>query len=318
MSLLIKKAGLFSTIQDLGRSGFRRFGVNPNGVMDRESARMANLLVGNDENEAVLEMHFPADEIVFEHFGCFVVGGADFGPTLDGRPIENWRVTFANNGSELRFAKKQSGFRAYLAVEGGFSLDAWLGSSATNIPAKIGGLNGRPLITGDRIGFRSMNLSNGRFAGRAIGPSMLTANGHGRKMRIVPGPEMEMLTAESEARLLEQTFRIAPDSNRMGYRLRGEALNTLPMGEMLSAAVTFGTIQLLPDGQLVILMADHQTTGGYPRIGNVIAVDLPALAQRGPGDEITFEAVSLADAEALYYAREREFGILKLGLRTTL
>src|SRR5258708_5147520 len=143
MSILIEKAGLLATVQDLGRTGYRRFGINPNGVMDTAAARLINILLGNDEGEAVLEMHFPAPKIVFETDTVFALGGGDFAPKLDGDHIENWQCCFAEKGSSLVFSEKLLGNRAYLAVRGGFRLEDWLGSSSTNLMAEIGGIDGR-------------------------------------------------------------------------------------------------------------------------------------------------------------------------------
>ena len=153
MSLLIKKQGLLSTIQDLGRNGFRRFGINPNGAMDKTAARLINILLGNNETEAVIEMHFPAPEILFEEETMFALGGANFGAKLNDESIENWKIQFAESGSILKFSEKIFGNRSYLAVKGGFKIEKWLASASTNLTANIGGFDGRKLETGDRIEF---------------------------------------------------------------------------------------------------------------------------------------------------------------------
>src|SRR5437667_2808537 len=155
MSVLIQKAGLLTTVQDLGRNAYRRFGINPSGVMDRTAARLINILLGNDEGQAVLEMHFPAPKILLQANTIFAIGGADFSSHLDEQPVANWEIHLGIRGSVLRFAQKTSGNRAYLAIQGGFKIGDWLGSASTNLLAGIAGFKGRKLQSGDRIGFNS-------------------------------------------------------------------------------------------------------------------------------------------------------------------
>lgn len=311
MSLLIKKPGILSTIQDLGRVGSRHLGINPGGVMDRASARALNIVLGNQQTSAVLETHFPAAEVQFESETFFAIGGADFGAELDGEPVQNWGTTTAAEGSVLRFKKRLSGQRAYLAVKGGIRVDAWLGSFSTNLTAEMGGHEGRRLAAGDRIG---CDGSAGSIT-LTIGPSLQPRSGPHVTVRVVRGSEYERLTAISERDLMTEAFALTRDCDRMGYRLGGRALHLLHPCEMVSAAVSFGTIQLLPDGQMIVLMADHQTSGGYPRIGNVISADLPTLAQCGPGDEIRFEVVTIEEAERLAMSFEQELNYLRVGCR---
>jgi antagonist of KipI len=309
MTLHIRKPGLLTTVQDLGRTGYRRFGVNTNGVMDIAAARSANILLGNDENAPVLEMHFPAGEFEFVDACCFAIAGADFSAMLSGVPISNWSVHTAGKGSVLQFAARLLGARAYLAVGGGFNVNKWLGSASTNLLAGRGGFAGTQCKKSDRIPFDS---SSG-IAPRRLGPSMIPRYSRFPTVRIIAGPEFDWLTNESRDRLIRTNYSLLNSSNRMGYRLSGEPLDRIVPDEMLSSAVTFGTIQLLPDGQLIVLMADHQTTGGYPRIANVIAADLPLLAQIGPGDGVGFHIISIADAQTLSDAMERDRRMLRVG-----
>lgn len=311
MSLLIKKEGLLSTIQDSGRNNFRRFGINPNGAMDETAARLINILLGNNENEAVIEMHFPAPEIVFEEDAIFALGGADFGAKLNDEKIENWKIYFAEKDSVLKFTEKVFGNRCYLAVKGGFKIEKWLDSASTNLTAKIGGLNGEKLKTNDRIYF------NQKFKPQTsklkISNSLLPFYSRFPTVRIIEGAEFESLTAISERDFLNENFTISQNSNRMGFRLEGKPLYLLEKKELVSAAVDFGTIQLLPDGQIIILMADHQTTGGYPRLGNIISIDLPLAAQLGASDKIGFHLISIEEAEKLSFDFERDLNFLKIG-----
>lgn len=315
MSLLLQKPGILTTVQDLGRNGYRRFGVNPGGAMDRAAARLINILLGNDDNEALLEMHFPAAELLFEAKATFAVGGGDFSPKLDGDAIENWRPMAAKKGSTLRFGGKASGNRAYLAVAGGFRLENWLGSSGTNLAAQIGGIDGRKLDAGDRLGFRKKTGKNKSVDSRRISTSILPLYSRFPTVRIIAGPEVQSLDKRGRASLVNHDFSILNNSNRMGFRLSGEPISLSKPIEMISSAVGFGTIQLLPDGQMIVLMADHQTTGGYPRVAHVISHDLPLLAQLGAGDKVAFHLIEASEAEELALEFERELSFFRIGCK---
>jgi antagonist of KipI len=313
MSILIQKSGILSTIQDLGRKGYQQFGVNPNGAMDSHAVRLINILLGNDEAEAVLEMHFPAPDILFEADAIFALGGADFSAKINDKPIENWRSFSIKKNQFLNFTKKTLGSRAYLSVKGGFKIKKWLGSTSTNLLAKIGGFDGRSLTNGDRIFFNSKpKIQNLKFPYK-VSKSLIPHYNAFPVIRIIAGAEFEELTALSEQNFLKQTFTICNDSDRMGFRLQGEPLHLLNAKELVSSAVSYGTIQLLPDGQTIILMADHQTSGGYPRIAHVISTDLPVLAQLGAKDKVEFEMISLQLAEHLRLHFEKDLNLLKLG-----
>ena len=315
MSILIKKAGLLTTIQDLGRIGFKRFGINQNGVMDKTAARLINILLGNDENEAVLEMHFPAPEIFFEEPTCFAIGGADFGAKLNAKPIENWRIHFADKGSTLKFSEKKFGNRTYLAIKNGFKIENWLGSKSTNLKANIGGFHGRKLINSDRIQFNQITDSKFQIPNCRISNSIIPFYSKFPTIRLIAGAEFEFLTTQSQEKILNENFTITQNSDRMGFRLKGESLQLQTTKELVSSGVNFGTIQLLPDGQMIILMADQQTSGGYPRIANVISTDLPLLAQLGTNDKVAFHLISIEEAENLLIKFEYELNLLKTAVK---
>ena len=318
MSILFRKSGLLTTIQDLGRAGFRRFGINPNGAMDKTAVRLINILLGNDETEAAIEMHFPAPEILFEEDAVIALGGAEFGAKLNESSIENWRVFFAEKGSVLKFEKKIFGSRAYLAVQGGFQVEKWLGSASTNLTANIGGFEGRALKNGDRLHFNQRTKDKGLRTKQKISNNIIPFYSRFPTVRITAGAEFPLLTALSEQNFLKETFTISAKSDRMGFRLEGEPLYLLEQKEMLSSAVNFGTIQLLPDGQMIILMADHQTTGGYPRVGHVVEQDLPLLAQLGAGDKVGFHLIAVKEAENLQLEFERDLSFFRIGCKFAL
>ncbi len=281
--------------------------------MDRTAVRLLNILLGNAENTAVLEMHFPAAEIMFEAKCVFAVGGASFSPYLDGVAIDNWRTYAAEQGSSLRFADKVSGNRSYLAVAGGFAVEEWLGSSATNLAAKSGGFHGRRLELGDRLVIGESPAASASVM-RRISPTMIPRYSRSPTVRITRGAEYDELTSESMGVLASNTFTVTGESNRMGFRLNGEEIRLKEPHELLSSAVDYGTIQLLPSGQIVVLMADHQTTGGYPRLGHVIGSDLPVLAQLGAGDSVRFEIIEHSDAEKMYIENEQNIGVFRTGI----
>jgi antagonist of KipI len=315
MRLLIKKPGILSTVQDIGRVGWRRFGVNPNGAMDPVAARIANILVGNDDSAALVEIHFPAAEIVFEEDTIFSLCGGDLGAELDGGPLNPWRASRASAGSTLGFSQKRNGERCYLAVRGGLDVVTWLGSSSTNLNARIGGHEGRPLKAGDRLAIHERDAGESGQHLPAVSTNLLPRYSRFPTVRIIPGAEFEYLSAESRNSLLKQDFSISRSSNRMGFRLTGEPLTLAKPREFISSAVCFGTVQLLPDGQVIILMADQQTAGGYPRIAHVVSYDLPLAGQLGAGDKIALHLTDLDEAERLTVQFEKELSFLRVACK---
>ncbi len=316
MSILVERSGLLSTIQDTGRTGFRRFGINPNGAMDKTAVRLINRLLANDDAEAVLEMHFPAPILKFGEPAVFALGGADFGATLDGEVIENWRPVRVEKNQTLKFTKKTSGNRAYISVKGGFKINKWLGSASTNLVAEIGGYDGRSLTKGDKLNFNQRTTDKGQRTNYKISRHLIPPYSSRPTVRVVAGAEFEKLTALSKGEFLKQNFIIGNDSNRMGFRLTGEPLRLIDKTELVSSAVDFGTIQLLPEGQMIILMADHQTSGGYPRIAHIVSTDLPVVAQLGATDKLNFQTVSLEEAERLTLEFEKDLNLLRIGVNS--
>lgn len=309
MGLRILKAGLMDTIQDEGLYGYQHLGINPGGAMDITAMKLANALLGNDLNEAVLEMHFPAAEIMFEEACLLALGGADFGAELDAVTVPILHPVMVQKGSVLRFRNNQAGARVYLAVKGGYLVKAWLNSKSTHSKVKAGGYKGRALQKNDHLLLKQNPFDAFFMNGKPFLVLHWTVNITGfylsDAIRFVPGAEYHGLNKTSKQKLETAKFSILKQSDRMGYRLQGEVLSMQAPKEMISTAVPRGTIQLLPDGQLIILMADHQTTGGYPRIGHVITAGFAALAQMRAGEKILFQKVDLADAETLLWEQER-------------
>lgn len=308
MSLLITKHGLLDTIRDEGRYGYQHLGINPGGAMDRTAMRVANMLVGNDPAEVVIEMHFPAAEIQFEQTILIALAGADFSATINREEAPLLHPIMIQKGSTLRFGKQQKGARVYLAIQDGFVADEWLDSYSTNLKAKAGGYKGRPLQKNDRLVLKQEQqyaFLNKAHAFEILPWQAKVSDLYSKDVfRFIAGTEYELLSDALKTQLQTRSFIISRESDRMGYRLQGEALQLVTQKEMISAAVTRGTIQLLPDGQLIILMADHQTTGGYPRIGHIISADISSLAQMRPGENFSLQQVTIAEAEKIIYKQE--------------
>ncbi len=304
MSLRVIKAGILDTVQDAGRFGFRHLGINPTGAMDLYAMQMANILVGNDPHTAVIEMHFPAASFFFEQPTLIAVCGADFYPTLNADTVPASQPILVSKFGILQFEAMKKGARAYLAVKGGFQLTPWLGSMSTQLKAQAGGYKGRPLQKDDEITIDCLPEPFTKLLGKneyIVLPWKADEqwNEEDHEIRVLPGHEWELLTAASQEKFTKQEFTISTNSDRMGYRLNAKALTTHQHEEIVSSGASCGTIQLLPDGKLILLMADHQTTGGYPRVAHVITAHHPRLAQLKPGDKIHFSMTDLHTAEEM-------------------
>ena len=312
MSIVVERAGPLTTVQDLGRPGHQDEGVPVGGAMDDVALRLANLLAGNAPGAAALEATLAAPALRFARETHVAVAGADMGWAVDGTPIGNWRSAHVPAGGVLTGTHARSGCRAYVAVAGGIDVPPVLGSRATLVAAGLGGMGGRALRAGDVLAMGDApDAGPVRATGaRGVAPSARPA--YGGVVRLVAGPRLDALVPAARARLLGQPLRVSPQSDRMGVRLAlaGEPLEARTQQDVLTAGVTMGTVQLPPGGGPIILMADRQTTGGYPRLGEVATVDLPLVAQLKPGDEVRFAVLSLAEAQRLYLARERELALL--------
>ncbi|MFI5134896.1 MAG: biotin-dependent carboxyltransferase family protein [Chitinophagales bacterium] len=304
MSLRVLKQGVFDSIQDSGRYGHQHLGINPSGAMDIIAAGITNSLAGNNFDEAVIELHFPASSFLFNEDGLIALSGADFAASLNEQEIPINASIVVKKNSVLQFNKIKNGARCYLAVNGGFEITEWLNSYSTNLKAKVGGFKGRCLKKDDEMEFKkktdySSVLREKTFVLLLQKDDVASFYSSSNIIRICEGPEYYQLTDSSKQYLTSTSFSITTQSDRMGFRMTGEPLKLQTQIELVSSAVIEGTIQLFPDGQFIILMADHQTTGGYPRIANVISADIPKLSQLFPGAEINFQMVSVEEAEEL-------------------
>jgi biotin-dependent carboxylase-like uncharacterized protein len=301
MTLHIIAPGLLTTVQDLGRWGYQASGVPPAGPMDVLSHRWANRLVGNPDEAATLEVTLMGPEIELESEATLAVSGAAFSLALDEAPVPMHTRLRAGPGAHLRFGERQDGARAYIAVGGGLDTPVVLGSRATHLVSRVGGLAGRRLQAGDVL-----TVTARRSPGvRAMGRVPLSMPRGGATLRILAGPDEDRFDTLARATLVGSRYTIGSQSNRMGYRLEGPAIAGEPSGELPSDATPMGAIQVPPSGLPILLMADRGTTGGYPLIANVITADLPVAGQLAPGDWVEFALVTHQEAVRALVAQER-------------
>lgn len=304
MSIRIIKAGIADSLQDQGRFGYQQLGINPTGMMDPFAGRIVNMLVGNDPSVAVIEMFFPAATIHFEQETIIALGGADFSASINGDAIPLWHPVIVCRNSILQFHKLRSGVVSYLAIKGGLKISPWLNSYSTNIKAAAGGFKGISLQKDDVIALNQQlhlkeKLADKDFIVLSWNAGINYYDIDSGKILVLQGIEWDYLRKDSKEMFLNQPFSISRAADKMGFRLKGNNLLSDTKEELLSSPVCYGTIQLLPDGQLIILMADHQTTGGYPRVAQVITADLPKVAQMRPGNVIQFRLTDQHTAEQL-------------------
>lgn len=288
----VVQPGILTTVQDIGRAAAVASGVSPGGAMDRFAHSAANLLVDNDRSLATLECTLTGPRLHVESACVIAITGADLAPAVNGAAVPMWTSVALAAGDELAFGSRRTGARAYIAVAGGVQGDRWLGSMSTNLLCRRGGMHGRALVAGDVVsaGEPWRHPEPGRTLDVTRQPDYSE-----RVLRVIPGPHFTRLTPESRELLWRADFALNPSSNRMGYRLDGARIEA-PGEEILSFPVVAGAIQLPAGGQPILLMADHQTAGGYPVIATVVSASMPIAAQLAPGDGLTLVETTIADA----------------------
>jgi antagonist of KipI len=310
-SFTVMRPGLFTTIQDEGRWGHQADGVPVGGALDLVSHRVANALVENDRDAATLEVTVLGPELRFDVDTLIAIAGADLCAHLDGRDVPLATPIVCTPGSVLRFRERRRGTRAYVAFDGGIDVPPVLGSRATSVVCALGGIDGRALIAGDRVALgppRQPGALTRRSDERPVGVSPPSGDA---RLRVLPGPQRDFFLDEALERLCAGSFIVSPRADRMGYRLEGPRLVRVERREMISDAAFVGGIQVPPSGDPILLMADRQTTGGYPQIATVITADLPLAAQLGPGDRVEFEMCTRREALAALAAQEGRPGALR-------
>ncbi len=308
----IIRPGLMTLVEDKGRHGYQQFGVPVSGVMDSYSHRLANILVGNDQYQAVLEVTMLGPQIEFLEQMVIAVTGGDLSPALNGTAIPMWESILVQNGDRLALQGLRTGARSYIAFSGGIDVPVVMGSKSTYTRGSIGGHQGRVLKADDilEIGDPTENLH--RLKGRKIPSRYIPVYPGTVEARVITGPQDDCFTSKGMDTFLSGQYVVTNECDRMGYRLDGQKIEHRQGGDIISDGIAMGAVQVPSHGQPIIMMADRQTTGGYTKIANIISVDLPKIAQAKPGDKIKFTKVTINQAHQLLRGMEDEISdILK-------
>ena len=326
MTAIVTRAGFLTSVQDLGRTGFRQFGVSTSGALDSFALRVANLLVGNDEGAAGLEITLGGLQLRFEDERIVAWCGGEFDVQIGSRALPAGHVAHLQAGDELKFGRAQIGCRCWLAISGGIDVPVVLGSRSTDLRANFGGFEGRALRDGDVVclppaGSSAFAKATADKPPPATGISSWTAPhdwaspaSRHPSLRFIRGVDWNRFNDVTLQRFTSHEFSVSPDSDRMGVRLDGPELKREDETDLISEAVAPGTIQVPPSGKPILLLGDCQTIGGYPKIAHVITVDLGIAAQLRAGDGVRFSEVSLQDAHRLLMERERDLERFRIGL----
>jgi antagonist of KipI len=300
-TILVHSAGAFTTVQDLGREGFGAMGVSPSGAADSISLRIGNRLVENPETSAGLEMTLVGGTFQFLEGAVLALAGSDFGATLGDAPVKPWTTFRAQPGQMLRVGPTGGGARCYLCVHGGIVVRTLMGSASTHVLSGLGGWQGRALRRGDVLPVGGGSV---RFRARTVAASALDRLLPRKALRVTTGPQSDSFPESSHRLLCETTYRVREESNRVGIRLDGPPIPRSSEEEMITEGVSLGAIQVPPGGCPIIVFVEQQTTGGYPKIANIISADFHRVGQLRPRDEIRFERVEMETARRLLKEQE--------------
>lgn len=300
------KPGMLTTVQDRGRFGYQKWGIPVAGAMDEYALRIANLLVGNQENEGCLEITILGPTLEFLDEGMVALTGGDLGARINGHACTSWQSFFVKKGDVLSFSGLRQGCRAYLAIAGGIDVPLFMGSKATYLRGKMGGLEGRALCAGDELKKGSLNDEQKEMAPRKVPQEYRYCFSNRIEARVVMGPQNDGFAQEGIKTFLNSEYKVTVEGDRMGYRLEGPQIQHKEGADIISDGIAIGSIQVPGHGFPIVMMADRQTTGGYTKIATVITPDLPKLAQAKPRDTIVFKAVSLEDVNDIYREYEKK------------
>jgi antagonist of KipI len=318
MKVIVERAGFLSSVQDLGRTGFRQFGVSTSGALDPFALRVANLLVGNDAAAAGLEITLGGLRLHFKDERIVAWCGGEFDVRVGAKSLLAGHAARVLAGEEVKVGRPRIGCRCWLAIAGGVDVPDVLGSRSTDLRAQFGGFEGRTLRDGDQLPLgkfrRSPTAGTERISTWTAPHDWASPAKRHPTLRFTPGVDWNRFNARTLRRLTSEAFTVSPDSDRMGVRLDGPELKRMDNVDLISEAVAPGTIQVPPSGKPILLLGDCQTIGGYPKIAHVITVDLGVAAQLRAGDHARFSEVSLADAHRLLLEREREFQRFRVGI----
>ena len=310
MALEVLEEGMLTTVQDLGRYGYQRYGVPVAGAMDSFALRAANALAGNSLGEAALEITIAGPTLRATESCLIAVTGADLSLRVNNWPLPPWMSIFVRRGWLIEFGERKIGCRAYLAVAGGIDVPPILGSKSTYLRGGFGGFEGRALRQGDIISTGPVSFHLPSLAGKAFPPDCIPKYSDTPEVHVVLGPQDDYFTEEGIATLLSSEYRVSPTSDRMGYRLQGPEIAHKGRADIISDGIALGSMQVPADRQPIVMVADRQTTGGYPKIATVISADIPLLAQCVPGaSTVTFKAITVQEAQARYREMMRALSV---------
>ncbi len=305
-SIRVINPGMYTTIQDLGRTGYQQYGMPISGSMDHFAHRVANLLVGNAQNEAVLEMTIMGGSYSFQEDVFVAITGADMNPKLNGKnQIGMWRSVSLKKGDQITFGAAKKGCRGYLAVAGGFDVPMVMGSKSTYVRGKLGGFNGRQLNKDDLLIINESGKSEEDLHGRFVEASSIPVYETAVELRLVIGPQEDSFTRKGIADFFSSSYAVSKDFDRMGYRLEGKEVEHESSADIISDGIVKGAVQVPGHGNPIIMLADCQTTGGYTKIAHVITTDLWKVAQLKTGDSIRFKAVDVSEAHEILKMQEQ-------------
>lgn len=300
-TLVVESAGLLTTVQDLGRPGYGPMGVSSSGAGDPVALQLGNLLVGNERGAAALEMTLTGGRFHFPQGAVIALAGSDFSARCDGRSLEMWIPHAIPAGGTVSFGATQSGARCYLAIAGGMEVQPFLGSASTHLVSGLGGFEGRALRKGDVL---KLGHANKPLRRKKLAAHLIAAWQPLQMLRVTRGPQFDEFPSEAQRTLLESVYVVTEESDRLGLQLRGPQLSARSSSGMITEGVTLGAIQVTLSGQAIILFVEQQTTGGYPKIANVIGADFSSLGQLRPRDSVRFELVSFEKARALWIEQQ--------------
>ena len=309
MGIRILKGGMMTTVQDLGRYGYQSQGFSVAGVMDVRSFKIANLLLDNPENEAVLEITLIGPTLEFTSATIIAITGGDFQPTINGEPAPMYTALYMNKGDVLKFWKRQNGKQRLYCF---FQLSGYSGSDGKpmhQLKSGLGGFKGRKLEADDYIGFRIKRRYLPFFLSRKL--DMDEFDQTEATLRVVMGPQDGMFSKQGIQTFLGSEYTVTNEFDRMGCRLEGPFIAPKKTSDIISDGIAFGAIQVPSHGKPIILLADRQTTGGYGKIATVASVDIPKLVQRKTDDKIHFKAITVQEAQALYVEEMKELDGLR-------
>lgn len=310
MGVLFIKAGFFTTVQDQGRTGYQKSGFSVSGVMDRRAFILANLLIDNPENEAVLEFTMIGPTLKFTSDTIIAITGGDFSPKLNGKEVARYTAIYVHKNDVLEMGYAKNGSWGYIAFSSKLDIPIIMGSRSTHVKSGIGGYHGRKLKKKDQIWFRAKKRYLSYFLSRTIQSEDYSAKN--QIIRVIMGPQDSYFSKQGLHTFLNSSFVLTSECDRMGYRLDGNYIAHNDKGaDIISDGISFGTIQVPAHGKPIIMLADRQTTGGYTKIANVISVDIPKLVQLKEGQKIHFQSVTIEEAQKLYLDELREYDMVR-------